>query len=201
MAIRIRTVRNTDELATALGAIGHYFGWEPMAEHVEPWTSYLPLDRMHAALDDGAIIGGAGVFPFEMTVPGRPIPCAGVTVVGVHPTHRCPLATPRHTNSFSPGNLPSCTAGELATHLDGQVTLPSGRRHRRCPAAHSRTLSPPGRYTALSELSRCCGRADARPHVRSFSYTATPCPRPQQHARHRQPDDPAADDDSRHYGH
>ena len=88
MAIRIRTVRNTEELAAALGAIGHYFGWEPTAEQVEPWLSYLPLDRVHAAFEDGTIVGGAGVFPFEMTIPGGPIPCAGVTVVGVHPTHR-----------------------------------------------------------------------------------------------------------------
>ena len=34
------------------------------------------------------IVGGAGVFPFEMTVPGGPMPCAGVTIVGVLPTHR-----------------------------------------------------------------------------------------------------------------
>lgn len=88
MAIRIRTVRNTEELAAALGAIGRYFGWEPTAEQAEAFLPYLPLDRMHAALDDGMFVGGAGVFPFEMTVPGGPIPCAGVTVVGVHPTHR-----------------------------------------------------------------------------------------------------------------
>lgn len=88
MAIRIRTVRNTDELATALGAIGHYFGWEPTPEQVESWTSYLPFARMHAALEDGAIVAGAGAFQFEMTVPGGPVPCAGVTVVGVRPTHR-----------------------------------------------------------------------------------------------------------------
>ena len=43
---------------------------------------------MHAAFDGKEIVGGAGVFPFEMTVPGGPVPCAGVTVVGVLPTHR-----------------------------------------------------------------------------------------------------------------
>ena len=88
MAIRVRTVRNTDELARAMGAIGHYFGWVPTAEQVESFTTYLPLDRMHAAFEDGAIVGGAGAYPFELTVPGGPVPCAGVTIVGVHPTHR-----------------------------------------------------------------------------------------------------------------
>ena len=57
MAIRVRTVRSTEELAGAMGAIGHYFGWAPTGEQVEPFTSYLPLDRMHAAFDDGRIVG------------------------------------------------------------------------------------------------------------------------------------------------
>jgi len=88
MAIRVRTVRNTEELATAMGAIGHYFGWVPTAEQAEGFLSYLPLDRMHAAFEDGRIVGGAGVYPFELTVPGGPLRCAGVTIVGVQPTHR-----------------------------------------------------------------------------------------------------------------
>jgi hypothetical protein len=53
VSIRIRTVRNTEELAAAMGAIGHYFGWIPTAEQGEGFLSYLPLDRMHAAFDDG----------------------------------------------------------------------------------------------------------------------------------------------------
>ena len=88
MAIRIRRVRDNEEMAAALGAIGHYFGWVPTAEQIESFTTYLPLDRMHAAFDDGKIFAGAGAYPFELTVPGGPITCAGVTVVGVHPTHR-----------------------------------------------------------------------------------------------------------------
>ncbi len=88
MSIRIRTVRNTEEFAQAMGAIGHYFGWLPTAEQAEGFLSYLPLDRMHAAFDDGQIVGGAGVYPFELTIPGGPLRCAGVTIVGVKPTHR-----------------------------------------------------------------------------------------------------------------
>ena len=88
MAIRIRTVRNPEELALAIGAIGHYFGWVPTPEQTESLMSYLPLDRMHAAFDGADIVGGAGVYPFEMTVPGGPMQCAGVTIVGVLPTHR-----------------------------------------------------------------------------------------------------------------
>src|SRR3954453_1910297 len=43
---------------------------------------------MHAAFDDGQIVGGAGAYPFEMSVPGGELRCGGVTVVGVYPTHR-----------------------------------------------------------------------------------------------------------------
>src|SRR6478672_4741182 len=88
MAIRVRTVRNPEALALAVGSIGHYFGWVPTPEQIESFQAYLPLDRMHAAFDDGTIVGGAGVYPFEMTVPGGPMTCAGVTIVGVKPTHR-----------------------------------------------------------------------------------------------------------------
>jgi predicted acetyltransferase len=43
---------------------------------------------MHAARENGAIVGGAGAFTYELTVPGGTVPAAGVTVVGVLPTHR-----------------------------------------------------------------------------------------------------------------
>jgi predicted acetyltransferase len=44
---------------------------------------------MHAAFDDGAIVGGAGAFSFRMTAPGgASVPTAGVTIVAVLPTHR-----------------------------------------------------------------------------------------------------------------
>ena len=88
MAYRVRPCRSLDELGQALGAIGHYFGWVPSEEEVERFSKMLPLERMHAAFDGKEIVGGAGVFPFEMTVPGAVVPCAGVTVVGVLPTHR-----------------------------------------------------------------------------------------------------------------
>ena len=88
MAYRVRTVRDVGELRTALAAIGHYFGWEPSEDEARRFVRILPLERMHAAFDDGALVGAAGVFPFHLTVPGGDVPCAGVTVVGVLPTHR-----------------------------------------------------------------------------------------------------------------
>jgi predicted acetyltransferase len=44
---------------------------------------------MHAAFEGDEIVGGAGAFPFELSVPGGgSLPCGGITAVGVHPTHR-----------------------------------------------------------------------------------------------------------------
>ena len=88
MAYRVRTVRDLDEFVRALGAIGHYFGWQPNAEDAERFSKILPLERTLAVLDDGEIVAGAGAYTLELTLPGGPAPCAGVTVVGVLPSHR-----------------------------------------------------------------------------------------------------------------
>jgi len=79
--------KDLDEFQDAFLAIGQYFGAEP-GDSVDRFTRNLPLERMHAAREEGVIVGGAGAFPFTMTVPGGQVPCAGVTVVGVYPTHR-----------------------------------------------------------------------------------------------------------------
>ncbi len=90
MAWDVRPTTNLDELGAAAGAISHYFGQaEPDPKRTEQlWRMGLPFERMHAAWDDGRIVGGAGAFTFELTVPGGTLPCAGVSVVGVLPTHR-----------------------------------------------------------------------------------------------------------------
>jgi predicted acetyltransferase len=88
MAIRVRTVRDLEEYMSAIAPITHYFGDERNPERAERFSHLLPFERMHAAVADGAFVAGAGVLPFELTVPGGPVPCAGVTVVGVLPTHR-----------------------------------------------------------------------------------------------------------------
>jgi predicted acetyltransferase len=84
----IRPVKDVEELAGAIGAIGHYFGGWPTVEQAERFGRNLPLERMHATFDGKEIVGGAGAFPFELTIPGGQLGCGGVTVVGVLPTHR-----------------------------------------------------------------------------------------------------------------
>jgi predicted acetyltransferase len=84
----VRPCADQDEYGRAVGAIGQYFNPPPDEEMLERFARTLPHERMHAALEDGQIVGGAGAFPFQFSVPGGSLPCAGVTAVGVHPTHR-----------------------------------------------------------------------------------------------------------------
>src|SRR5436190_10151767 len=84
----VRPCADQDEYGRAIGAIGQYFNPPPDEEFCERWVRTLPHERMHAAFEDGQIVGGAGAFPFELSVPGGSLPCAGVTGVGTQPTHR-----------------------------------------------------------------------------------------------------------------
>jgi predicted acetyltransferase len=89
--MKIRTCASAEELRDAVGAIVHYFGRDkPDDDWIERWLSVFELERMLAAVDDdGSIVGGAGALGLRMTVPGgTQLPTAGVTVVGVLPTHR-----------------------------------------------------------------------------------------------------------------
>jgi predicted acetyltransferase len=52
------------------------------------WDAVMEWDRAIAAYDGDRIVGNAAAFSFELTVPGGLLPAAGVTVVGVQPTHR-----------------------------------------------------------------------------------------------------------------
>jgi len=88
VSFEVRTCENLDEFSQAMLGVGQYFNLEPGSERIERFAKTLPFERMHAAHEDGQIVGGAGAFEFEVTVPGASVPCAGVTVVGTYPTHR-----------------------------------------------------------------------------------------------------------------
>ena len=88
MAIKVRPCRTIAEFKQAIGAISEYGGWEVDDAIAKNFLRCHPLDHMHAAFDGKRAVGGAGAFPFELSVPGGTVPCAGVTVVGVYPTYR-----------------------------------------------------------------------------------------------------------------
>jgi predicted acetyltransferase len=89
MDIEVRPCSSVEELRDALNAISHYFGHENQLEDAERFAKWIEVERMHAAFEGDRIIGGAGAFTFQMSVPGGAlVPAAGITVVGVLPTHR-----------------------------------------------------------------------------------------------------------------
>ena len=89
MDIEVRPCASLEELRDGLNAISHYFGQENQLEQAERFAQLIEVERMHAAFDGDRIVGGAGAFSYRMSVPGGGlVPAAGVTVVGVLPTHR-----------------------------------------------------------------------------------------------------------------
>ena len=66
------------------------------AAFAEPWSEvefrdFLPTaepDRVIAAFDGEVPVGTAGAYTFRLTVPGGEVDAAGVTLVGVVPSHR-----------------------------------------------------------------------------------------------------------------
>jgi len=86
--VDIRLCSSADELRAAVTPIWHYFGRQPVDEQVHALQRVMPPHRVHTAWEDGGIVGAAGSFPFDLTVPGGHISAAGITIVAVLPTHR-----------------------------------------------------------------------------------------------------------------
>jgi predicted acetyltransferase len=88
MTIEIRPPAEA-ELRGAMTAAEIAFGSVGVED--EDWErerKALPAARAHAAFDAGKPVALAGAYKFDLTVPGGYLPCAGVTWVGVMPTHR-----------------------------------------------------------------------------------------------------------------
>ena len=64
------------------------FGEEPKDDDLERDRLLLPLDRILAAWDGGRPVGLTASYAFELTIHGGSAPAAGVTAVGVLPSHR-----------------------------------------------------------------------------------------------------------------
>ncbi len=89
MPIEISACRSTDEIIAALRPVAHYFGRTPVPPETDRFVPFVEPARVFAAREDGGVVGGCASFPLELTVPGgRSVETAGLTVVGVMPTHR-----------------------------------------------------------------------------------------------------------------
>jgi len=88
MNIDIAACSSAEDVLPALAPVWHYFGATPTAQDGTRFLPFIEPSRAFAAKDSGAVVAGCGSFPFELTVPGGTVRAAGLSVVGVSPTHR-----------------------------------------------------------------------------------------------------------------
>lgn len=88
MSFVIRAGENTDDVRAAIAPIWHYFGHAPTDEAVLDFAQLMTPERILAACDGDSAVGGCGSFPFRLTTPGGHVRAAGLSMVGVQPTHR-----------------------------------------------------------------------------------------------------------------
>jgi len=77
-----------DEFETWARMIANTYGEDRRDADLENERSTIELDRTIAAFDGDAPVAGAAIYTRSMTIPGAVQPIAGVTWVGVSPTHR-----------------------------------------------------------------------------------------------------------------
>lgn len=88
MDVEIRTIAD-DEFEEWLGSLATSFSEAFTPEDTARERLVAETERMIGAFDDGRIVGGAAAASYRFTVPGgREVRAAGVTAVGVQPSHR-----------------------------------------------------------------------------------------------------------------
>jgi predicted acetyltransferase len=83
----LRPVRD-EEFETWAHAIAGTYGQDQRDADLDNERPTVELDRTIGAFDGDAPVGGAAIYSRTMTIPGAVQPIAGVTWVGVSPTHR-----------------------------------------------------------------------------------------------------------------
>jgi predicted acetyltransferase len=87
LPITIRTA--TDEtLRTILAPLPLAFGEMWSDDEIENERHLIDVDRVIGAFEGETPVGASAAFPFRMTTPGGDVGTAGITLVGVLPTHR-----------------------------------------------------------------------------------------------------------------
>jgi predicted acetyltransferase len=77
-----------EEMPEFIRLVEAAFGHEPHEHDIERWSRTLEPERMLWVSDGDVKVATAGAFSFRLTVPGNELPAAGVTTVGVLPSHR-----------------------------------------------------------------------------------------------------------------
>jgi predicted acetyltransferase len=158
-AVEIRSTNDQDFdvfVDTFHAAFGRFPA--PPGEGGGVWWSALEMDRnLLAVTADGRPIGSAGAYSFELTLPGGVLaPAAGVTAVGVLPSHRRRGVL----SEMMRRQLGEVRArGEFVSVLLASEAL-IYRRFGYGPATYTQRLTVPRRRAALA-VPRARGTADA----------------------------------------
>lgn len=87
MDVNIRSI-SFEEIQDFLDNVESAFGHRFAAEGLDSANEVIEPERSNVAEVGGSIVGTTGAFSFDLSVPGGELPAAGVTMVGVLPTHR-----------------------------------------------------------------------------------------------------------------
>ena len=87
MAIKIRLIE-PDEYEAWSRTISTAFGEDLTPEELAFYRITLEFERTWAAFEGKAIVGCASAYSFRLAIPGGEVPAAGVTAIGVLPSHR-----------------------------------------------------------------------------------------------------------------
>ena len=87
MQLSVRPV-DAGEVRHWRDAIETAFGEESRESELVAFMRIAELDRVLAVVDGETIVGGGATFSFRLTVPGGEVAAAGITAVGIMPTHR-----------------------------------------------------------------------------------------------------------------
>ncbi|GAA4593934.1 GNAT family N-acetyltransferase [Planotetraspora phitsanulokensis] len=87
MTVEVRPITESEWPAFAAVDYEAFNSSHPQAA-TDRWRELAEIDRSLAAFDGDLMVGCAAAITFTMTVPGGPIPVAGVTAVGVLASHR-----------------------------------------------------------------------------------------------------------------
>ena len=87
MSVRIRGI-SPEQLSDLRRTVATAFGQDPHPAEEERDRKLLELDRNRGAFDGGRLVGAAGAYSFDLTIPGGKAPTAGVSNVVVLPSHR-----------------------------------------------------------------------------------------------------------------
>ena len=88
MDLTVRACTSPEESAAAIRACEVAFGWGVSDKDMEMWQQIFEHERVFGVYAGERLVGAGANYSFDLTIPGGTLPTAGVTLIGVKPSHR-----------------------------------------------------------------------------------------------------------------